>query len=81
MIEMVYSKTGWNEKYGVMIFKANRGYQSAMNKIVKEYTKKAKQYDSDIMVLKDIDDNNTKIWIVGNKYKIKEMVDDYLIPS
>lgn len=71
----------WDEKYGVMIFKANRGYQSAMKKIVDNYIKKAKVYDSDIIVMTETDDNMVKSWVIGNKDKIKQMVEDSLKSS
>ncbi len=66
----------WNEKYGIMVFKANYGYHSVMKKIVKDYLKQAKTEDSEIIVMEDVDDNKVRTWVVGNSTNIKQMIDD-----
>lgn len=68
----------WNQKYGVMIFKANYGYQSAMKKIVDDCVKQMKKEDPNVIVMDETDDDKVKTWVVGNKDKIQEMVDDEL---
>jgi hypothetical protein len=68
----------WNEKYGVMIFKANYGYQSAMKSIVDGYVSGLKVEDPKVIVMEEIDDNKVRTWIIGNPDNIKKMVEDEL---
>lgn len=68
----------FNDKYGVMVFKANYGYISAMKTIVDHYVSQLKKEDSSIVVMEEVDDYKAKTWIVGNADKIKQMVDDEL---
>lgn len=68
----------WNEKYGVMVFKANYGYHSAMKKIVEDYVKQTKKENPDVIVMEEVDDNKVRSWVIGNSDKIKEMVEDEL---
>lgn len=65
-----------DEKYGVMIFKAKHGNYSIVKRIVNEYIRQSKKIDSDIIVMEDVDDNLVKTWLVGNKDKISQMVND-----
>ena len=68
----------WNEKYGVMVFKANYGYHSIMKKIVDDYVKSVRINDPKIIVMEEVDDNKVKSWVVGNPDNIKSMVNDEL---
>lgn len=68
----------WNEKCGVIIFKANYGYHSAMRKIVKDTVEKMKKEDPKTIVMEEVDDNKVRTWVVGNSDKIKQMVNDEL---
>jgi hypothetical protein len=68
----------FNDKYGVMVFKANYGYISVMKSIVDHYTNQLKNEDSNVVVMEEVDDYKAKTWIVGNADKIKQMVDDEL---
>lgn len=70
-----------DEKYGIMIFKARKGNYSIMKRIVDEYVRKSKKIDTDIIVMEDMDDNLIKSWLIGNKDKIAQMVNDSLKSS
>jgi len=65
-------------KYGVMIFKANYGYQSNMKLLVKSYVKELKLSDPKVIVIEEVDDFKAKTWIVGNADNIQKMVNDEL---
>ena len=69
----------WNDKYGVMIFKANYGYHSAMKKIVDDYVRDMKKANSNVVVMDETDDNRVRTWIVGLPSSIQQMVEDELI--
>lgn len=68
----------WNEKYGVMVFKANYGYHSAMKKIVDDCVQQMKKENPDIVVMDESDDNRVRTWTVGKPDSIKQMVEDEL---
>jgi hypothetical protein len=65
-----------DDKYGVMVFKAKYGNYSIVKKIVDDYVRNAKKIDPDIIVMEDRDDNLVKTWVIGNKDKISQMVND-----
>lgn len=67
-----------DEKYGVMVFKAKKGNHAIMKRIVAEYVIKSKKIDPNIVIMEDMDDNDVKIWTVGNADKINQMVEDSL---
>ncbi len=66
----------WNRKHGVMVFKANHGYQSTMDRIVHQYVNTIKLKDPEVLVLEETDDFKVKSWIVGNPKNISKMVDE-----
>lgn len=65
-----------NERYGVMVFKAKKGNYSTMKRIVNQYVRNSKKFDRDVIVIEDVDDNLVKSWLIGNKDKIAQMVND-----
>jgi hypothetical protein len=67
-----------DKQYGVMVFKARKGNYAIVKRIVDDYVRKSKKIDPDIIVMEDIDDNLVKSWLVGNKDKIVQMVNDSL---
>jgi hypothetical protein len=68
----------WNDKYGIMTFKANYGYHSAMKKIVDDCVREMKKETPDVVVLDETDDDRVRTWVVGKPDKIKEMIEDEL---
>ncbi len=70
----------WNEKYGVMVFKANYGYHSAMKKIVDDYVREMKKDNPNIVVMDETDDNRVRTWTIGDPNNIRKMVEDELKP-
>jgi hypothetical protein len=65
-----------DEKYGIMVFKAKKGNYAIVKRIVNEYIRNSKKIDPDIIVMEDTDDNLVKSWLIGNKDKISQMVND-----
>lgn len=70
-----------DEKYGIMVFKAKKGNYAIVKRIVNEYVRNSKKIDPDIIVMEDMDDNLVKSWLIGNKDKISQMVNDSFKPS
>lgn len=66
------------KKYGVITFKSKYGKYSVLKNIIFNYVRECKKFDKDVIVMEDVDDNLVKTWVVGNKYKINQMVNDSL---
>lgn len=67
-----------DKQYGIVVFKAKKGNYSIVKRIVDDYVRKSKKIDPDIIVMEDMDDNLVKSWLIGNKDKISQMVNDSL---